>query len=217
MKTVLCFGDSNLWGNKPGSFNPTTGLSGRFARYQRWTGLLQQELKEYYIIEEGINGRTTIFDEIFPGRPYKNGLALLPACLDSHYPIDLILLWLGTNDTKIQFKQSATMIAENLRQLVKVIKSSDKGSQGLPPNLLIIAPQPIINILNLHPQLDEFSIEKSKCFGKLYQQIANEGACAFLDAGKFVTSSPIDGVHLDEEQSKIIAEAIATKIKELLK
>ena len=65
MKTVLCYGDSNTWG-----YSPIDGT--RYARDVRWPGVLRNELGEgYLVIEEGLNGRTTVWDDPIEG--YKNG------------------------------------------------------------------------------------------------------------------------------------------------
>lgn len=93
MKEILCFGDSNTYGLIPGTKE-------RYGRDTRWTGLLEQHLYEkgYRIIEEGLCGRTTVFeDELREGR---KGAALLPTLLESHAPIDRVVLMLGTNDCK---------------------------------------------------------------------------------------------------------------------
>ena len=61
-KRIMCFGDSNTWGANPGTGN-------RYADDVRWTGVLQRELGEdYQVIEEGYNGRTSIFDDVLEGR-----------------------------------------------------------------------------------------------------------------------------------------------------
>lgn len=217
MKTILCLGDSNVWGNIPGAFDPTTGLSGRYAFNKRWTGVLQKALgDDYEVVTEGINARTTTLDEIVPGRPYKNALTQLPVCLETHYPIDLIVFWLGTNDTKIQFNRSALEIKEGMRHLIKLVKTCNKGPIATAPKILLCAPQPIIKIPNLHPQLDESSIEKSQLLGELYQQLATEETCDFLDGASIVTSSSIDGVHLDEPQCGLLGKAIAAKVKQII-
>ena len=86
MKTILCYGDSNTWGYIPGTGN-------RYPRQVRWTGVLQNLLGEkFHVIEEGLNGRTTVMDD--PTRIAKNGLPYLRPCLDSHAPIDLVVLML---------------------------------------------------------------------------------------------------------------------------
>lgn len=143
MPTILCFGDSNVWGNIPGSFDPSTGLCKRYERSKRWPGMLQSELGEtHHVVEEAINGRTTSLDEIIPGRPYKKGLALLAPALEAHYPIQVVVFMLGTNDTKVQYNRSVDEVAEGMRQLIRVVKMSNKGEKGNPPKILVIAPQP---------------------------------------------------------------------------
>ena len=95
MKTIVCYGDSNTYG-----YNPENGF--RYEYEERWTTILQKELKDSAIvIPEGLNGRTTSFeDELRPGR---NGATYLDPCLHSHGPIDLVVLMLGTNDLKDPF------------------------------------------------------------------------------------------------------------------
>jgi len=216
MKTILCFGDSNVWGGIPGAFDPVTGLAGRHPKNKRWTAILQRTLgDEYDVVVDGINARTTTLDEIIPGRPYKNGLAQLPVSLEIHYPIDLVIFWIGTNDTKIQFKRGAENIKEGARKLIQCVKSSNKGSSAKPPQILLIAPQPIIKVQNLHPQLDDSSIEKSNNIGLLYQQLAQEEKCEYLNAGLLIQSSSIDGVHLDEFANEVLGKSIADKVREI--
>lgn len=112
-KTILSYGASNTWGFIPGSFDLVTGLAMRYSPHERWTGIVWQELgTDYFIIEQDLNGRTTIHDDIQNGKPYRNGLTQLTVTLESHYPIDLIIFMLGTNDTKLQFNQTAQQIAE---------------------------------------------------------------------------------------------------------
>ena len=69
MTTILCYGDSNTYG-----YNPVNGL--RYPKDVRWTGVLQKLLGEQYaVIEEGCNGRTTVFEDI--AEPWKAGLGYL--------------------------------------------------------------------------------------------------------------------------------------------
>lgn len=96
MKNVLCYGDSNTHG-----YDGVTG--GRFPWGVRWTSLVQEALKEEQvrIIEEGQNGRTTVWDDPIEGM--KSGLKYLIPCLESHSPLDVVVLMLGTNDIKQRF------------------------------------------------------------------------------------------------------------------
>lgn len=213
MKTILCFGDSNVRGVIPEIITDKTILTKRYTKKKRWTGILQEKLgEEYEIIEEGMGGRTTIFDEIIPGRPYRNGLTQLPVCLESHYPIDIVILMLGTNDVKTQFNTTAEQITQGMFQLIKTIQNSNKGPELKAPKILIICPPPIIKIPNLYPLFDNFSITKSEQLADHYQSLAEKNNCDFLDAGTIIHSSQIDGFHLDEDQCFIFGKAIAEKV-----
>jgi lysophospholipase L1-like esterase len=73
MKTILCYGDSNTFG-----FNPAT--QARFLYADRWTGVLARELgSDYRVIEEGLGGRTTGWDD--PILESRNGRNYLLPCL----------------------------------------------------------------------------------------------------------------------------------------
>jgi lysophospholipase L1-like esterase len=208
MPTILCYGDSNTWGCIPAGFDLTTGLAQRYESHIRWPGILQKEVgNNCRVVEEAINGRTTNLDD--PDRPYKNGLSLLHPAIEAHYPIDILIFMLGTNDTKIQFNRNANEIGEGMRQLIRVVKSSNKGFNGEAPKVLIIAPQPIINVPNLSPTRNVDSVKNSEQLKGVYEKVAKEELCEFLDASRFVKSSLLDGVHLDEEGQKTLGKAVA--------
>lgn len=213
MKTILCFGDSHVRGNIPGGFNPKSGLSARYPKKQRWGGVLQKELgPNFDIIEEGIGGRTTNLDELVPGRPYRNGMSQLPESLEAHYPIDLVILLFGTNDTKLQFQKSVEEITNGMRKLITYIKESPFGPNGTAPKILVIAPPSVILVPNLSPQFDKEAIEKSEKLGSAYQRLTTEEECEFLDSSLIVKASLIDGVHLDESQTLLLGQAISKKV-----
>lgn len=216
MKTILCFGDSNVWGSIPGDFDTTTGLSERFDKDKRWTGVLQNTLgNSYDVVTEGISARTTNLDEMVPGRPYKNGLSQLPVCLESHYPIDLVIFWIGTNDTKIQYHRSPAEIADGMRELIRAVTSSNKGPKANAPKILLIAPQPAISVTDMNPQMDNMSVEKTQHLALFYEELAKEKRCEFLDAAQYVSSSPIDGVHLDATAQIKLGKLIAKKVEQI--
>ena len=125
---ILCFGDSNTYGYRPDG-------SGRFDADTRWTGLLQKKLgTNDRIIEEGLCGRTTVFsDELREGR---RGLDTIGILLESHAPVDLLILMLGTNDCKTRYNASAGTIAKGLEQ---VITKAQKSSSH-PFRLFVISP-----------------------------------------------------------------------------
>ena len=108
MKQILCFGDSNTWG-----LDGETGK--RFPWEERWTGILQEKLadRDIRIVEEGLCGRTTIFED--PLRLGRRGTELLPTLLETHTP-DAVVLMLGTNDCKTIFGASAEIIGNGYDQ-----------------------------------------------------------------------------------------------------
>ncbi|HVY55766.1 MAG TPA: GDSL-type esterase/lipase family protein, partial [Thermodesulfobacteriota bacterium] len=119
MKSVLCYGDSITWG-----FNPADGS--RFPFEYRWPGILQKELGDgYRIIEESVPGRTTNWDS--PYLPDRNGRKSLPLVLESHMPIDLFILFLGTNDLWKALNLSAADIAASAMSLVWTVQKAMAG------------------------------------------------------------------------------------------
>lgn len=207
MKTILCYGDSNTHGSKPDG-------SGRFDRHTRWPGVLRDQLGDAYeIIEEGLGGRTTVWDDPIEG--YKNGKEYLIPCLESHKPIDLVAIMLGTNDLKTRFSLSAYDIARGAAVLVYTAKASAAGPDNRPPQVLLIAPPPVLERTNTY----EFLLggyDKSKKFAEYYAAIAKECGCHFLDAGSVIVSSPTDGVHFDAPEHAKLGHAVAAKVRAIL-
>ncbi len=217
MKTILCYGDSNLRGTIPGpSLDGAGFVKARYLKDQRWTGILQKELGAGYdIIEEGIGGRTTTLDDTIRGRPYRNGLQDLPFCLESHYPIDLVIFLLGTNDMQAAYQRSVEQIGEGMRLLIQMVRSSNKGPNMQAPKVLVISPQAVIDIPHLDSQFAGKAIFKSKAIAKVYGQICEEEGVEFLDADSLIRSSEIDGIHLDELSCFILGEAVCKKVKKI--
>jgi lysophospholipase L1-like esterase len=206
MKVILCFGDSNTWG-----YNPTTGE--RFDRDIRWAGVLRQELGgDYWVIEEGCNGRTTVWDDPIEG--YKNGKEYLPPCLVSHKPIDLVTIMLGTNDLKKRFSLSAFDIAEGAGVLVDIVHQSDCGPGGRAPQVLLIAPPPIAKLTDYAEMFEEAEAKSFK-LAVHYRRVAQEHGCHLLDAGQVIVSSPLDGIHFEAGEHAKLGRAVAARIQEL--
>ena len=206
MKTILCYGDSNTWG-----YNPSDQK--RFPHHIRWPGVLRTELgTDYYIIEEGLNGRTTVWDD--PIELDKNGATYLKPCIQTHKPIDLVIIMLGTNDLKTRFSLNAYDIASGAGVLVDIVQKSNTGIDGEPPEVLLIAPPPTVP----YPDTEIFvgAPEKSSIFGKAFRRVSDEKNCHFLNAGEYVESSPIDGIHLTVDMHEKLGIILAGKVKEIL-
>ena len=207
MKSVLCFGDSNTWG-----YDPAT--KDRFPRDVRWTGVLAAALgPDYQVIEEGLNGRTTVWNDPIEG--YKNGRDYLIPCLETHRPIDLIIIMLGTNDLKKRFSVSAFDIANSAGVLVDIVNKSAAGPADGPPAVLLIAPPPVA-ALSEFAEMFEGSQEKSLKFAAHYHRVAHEQCCAFLDTATVIRSSDLDGIHFEPQEHRKLGEAVAHEVKRIL-
>jgi lysophospholipase L1-like esterase len=207
-KTVLCYGDSITWGKNPADEK-------RMSADERWTGVLGNGLgNDYSVIEEGLYGRTTVWDDPVSGA-YKNGLNYLIPCLDSHRPIDLCILMLGTNDLKKRFSLSATEIARGITVLVEVIKKSGTGPEGSAPKILLLSPPKITKSSKFS---DEFrnSYNKSQKLPNYYAKIANDYSLEFLDTSKIIVASELDGVHPDVGEHLKLGNAVLKKVKEIM-
>ena len=190
----------------------------RFGPGERWTGVARAALGEKFdLIAEGLNGRTTCLEDPIEGR-YKNGEAFLPVCLESHMPIDLVVIMLGTNDLKARFNVPAEDIAKGVGELVKLIKQAEAGNDAGVPKILIVAPPPMLDHTGEKPEYTPMlagGLAKSQAFATLYAAIAKEHGTAFLDAGQHIRSSAYDGIHFDPDAQVALGKAIAAAVKTL--
>ena len=208
MKRILCYGDSNTWG-----YDPVT--KERLDQDARWTGVLRKTLGDgYTVIEEGLNGRTTVLNDPIEG--YRNGYDYLIPCLDSHRPLDLVLIMLGTNDLKKRFSLSAYDIAKGAGILVGAVQKSGAGAHGNAPLVLLIAPPPIAKLSDFAEMFEEAETKSHK-FSEYYHCVAEELGCAFFNAAAVIVSSDLDGIHLEEKEHFKLGQALSVKVKELIR
>jgi len=210
---ILCYGDSNTWGQKPDK-------SGRYPVDVRWTGRLQKQLgHEYYIIEEGLSSRTIDLD--YERKPGRNGRAYLAPCLASHNPIDLVILMLGTNDLKIEFHRTPKDIADSLKGLLADINQYGWTKEGKPPKVLIVSPIHInehaLDFDRLYGGVyyDVESAKKSHELAKAMRAVAEEADAFFVDAST-VASAGKDGIHFNEAANVGLSSAIEKKIRTII-
>lgn len=207
-RSILLFGDSNTHGTMP---MPDLGFSGRFDREERWAGRLAKLLPDWEVIAEGHPGRTTVHDDPIEGA-HRNGLTVLPALLESHKPLDLVLVMLGTNDLKERFSVNAGDIALSLERLVRMILASGAGPGNGAPGVLLVAPPPIIEVGCLAGMFAG-GAAKSLALADEIAAAAKRVGVPFLDAGQVVKVSPIDGIHYDASANPLLADAFAATIK----
>ncbi len=208
MKTILCYGDSNTWGYDP-------VRQDRFDRDERWPGVLRQELDEgYLVIEEGLGGRTTVWDDPIEG--YKNGKEYLIPCLETHRPLDLVIIMLGTNDLKKRFSVSAFDIAASAGVLVDVVHKSAAGPNGGVPKVLLLVPPPLARLTEF-AEMFEGAEAKSRKLSEHYRRIAQEKGCALLDTAQVIVSSDLDGIHFEKSEHQKLGRAVAARVREILR
>ncbi len=220
MKSILCYGDSNTWGYMPGKEKPPIKASNRYPREVRWTGLLQKRLgDDYLVIEEGLNGRTTMFDS--PTEEHRNGLKEIDVSLLTHLPIDLVILLLGINDTKQTFQNSPEDISQGVQQLIRKIKggSCGYGPEGKDPEILIVSPVRIHEgVLNgwLSEEFTGESIALDLALPEYYRRVAQINGVHFLDACAQITADPADGIHMNADGHRKMATLLETRIRQIL-
>lgn len=199
---ILCYGDSNTWGHSGTSRK-------RYPANARWTGLLQEKLGEKYeVIEEGLCGRTTDLDDDSSAFSNKNGLNHLPACLDSQSPLDLVILWLGTNDLKFKFNRSAQDIAQAVDNLIEIIQTMAKKT-------ILVSP-PHVREDKLKSDSNFVGAgEKSRQLAGFLKEVAEKRDCIFVDIAEYVKPGDADGVHLEAKVHPIVAEVLYKEIKKL--
>jgi lysophospholipase L1-like esterase len=209
-KKILCYGDSNTWGQNPHI------RSGRFAADERWTGIVQLRLGEVFaIIEEGLSSRTTDVD--YNQKSGRNGKVYFQPCLESQSPLDLVVIMLGTNDMKIEFgPRSATDIAEALRGYVEFMKEHAKAPDDTAPRVALVSP---VHIDVTAPTFTKWYTEKyddrgavtSRQLAAEIQTVADDTGSFFFDAAQVALPGE-DGIHMNMEGHKALGSALAIKI-----
>ncbi len=208
-KAILCFGDSNTWGCDPAG-------GPRFDRKTRWPGVLQAELGEsFHIIEEGLGGRTTVWDDPLEGP--KNGLEQLVPLLHSHRPLDLLVIMLGTNDLKNRFSVSAMDVSSGIERLVETARHYSDAFVGGKPEILVVCPPPFASLEGI-PFKEMFvgGEEKSHQLADAYIKRGREKGFRVFDAGQVIESSPLDGIHLEASEHAKLGQAVANEVRGIL-
>jgi lysophospholipase L1-like esterase len=189
-RTIVCFGDSNTWGYVPGSDGE------RYGRDVRWPARLATALgAAAEVVSEGLNGRTATIES--PVEEGRNGLPYLVPCLRSHAPVDLLVVYLGTNDA---YWLEPLLVARSVGRLVKVARRSEAGRGGAAPDVLVVCP----------PPFDGFELAPA------FRDVCCGLGCELLDLEGTVTYSELDGIHLDEAGHGAVAAAVEARVRQLL-
>ncbi len=202
MKTILCYGNSLTWGYSAEG-------PGRHTHADRWPSVLQAALGDAaLVIAEGLNGRTTAFDDHVAGGD-RNGARILPTILMTHAPLDLVIVMLGSNDMKPWIAGHAVAAKQGMQRLIDIIRGHDYPLDDEAPEILLVAP-PVLRE-TADPDFAAMfgsGIGQSKMLASMYADLADETGCGFYDAGSTASTTPIDGVHLDAENTRALGRGI---------
>jgi len=210
-KRILCYGDSNTWGWIPGSMGKQ-----RFDTSSRWTALLQKKLtNNYEVIEEGLGGRTTMFDDPRPELPGRNGLTTLPIILETSLPLDYVIIMLGTTDTKPLINKTPEEITDGIKKIIKVIKNFKVLENTTSPKIILVVPPIVDETADFASKLFIGGTKKGTELKRLYETVSKEENILFLDPTDKVKVDKTEGVHLDINAHKTLFELIFNKIKEI--
>jgi len=214
VRHILCFGDSNTWGS--GSLDAADGIIERYDWLTRWPGILGAKLgTDFRIIEEGMPGRTTVFDD--PLRDYRSGKHYLVPCLNSHRPLDLVIIMLGTNDLQGRFAAAPLDIACGLEVLIDITQKSGAGISGASPQVLVLTPPPIGTIFPL--EAPAWPDAQKKCMGlpSLYEALAKRYHCYFADSQRILDINDLtsDGFHLAKSGHAKLGTYLGQRLAEL--
>lgn len=210
MKTVLCYGDSLTWGY-------SAEIIGRHAFADRWPSVLAAGLGgDVAVVAEGLNGRTTAFDDPTDGAD-RNGARTLPMVLSTHAPLDLVIVMLGANDMKGFVHGQAIAAREGMERIVDVVRGHAYPLNGKAPDLLIVSPPPLCETAEPRfAAMFEGGVAQSRMLASLYADLADETDCGFFDAGSVAKTTPLDGVHLDAANTRAIGRGLEPVVRMML-
>ena len=211
MPRILTFGDSNTHGTPP---IVTRGLYARFDEATRWPMRLARALgPEWHLAEEGLPGRTAAFADPVMGA-HMNGQEGLKIALQSHGPLDVLTIMLGTNDVKARFGAAPGRIVAGIASLVDIALGLEMAGRHPGLRVLVICPPPVQETGVLAPEFLG-GAEKSRALAPLLAAYAHQRGVGFLDAGRVISTSPTDGVHFEPSAHEALAEAVAKAVATL--
>ena len=211
-KHIVCFGDSNTHGYCADPADCADG-GDRYNEDERWPCLLQKALGEdFLVLEEGLSGRTTVFRD--PLHECMAALDSVFACLMSHEPVDLLIVMLGTNDTKERFAANAAAIAAGMERLLLKCRSIPCWTEA-GPNILVVCPPPLGE--GFHDEvMGRGCVEKSRALPPYLEAAARRCGAHYLDAAA-CEFSPVDFTHLTRRGHAQLAGMLAPTVRELVR
>lgn len=199
---ILFYGDSNTWGYD----------AKNECRYHKpYPTLIQESLKGDTIINASLCGRTLCHED--PYDSDRNGLRHLSMTIKMHLPLDRLAIALGINDCKRIFSTNIYNLEKGLRALLDVALNPAIYTKGMKqPEIWVLSPF-VMNkdyhavkktLANFGQEGYEMSLKASE----VYKGVCEMYGVHFFDTSSICTASAFDGLHIDEEGHKKIAQAL---------
>jgi lysophospholipase L1-like esterase len=138
-------------------------------------------------------------------------LRALQAILESHRPLDLVIVMLGTNDLKARFNLSAHDIALGIQRLVLDIRRSDAGPEGRAPDVLLAVPV-IAAETGIFVDMFAGAAAKSAALPDILRDLAGQQNIGVIDLNEVASVDPVDGIHLDGAAHAAIGVAMSRAV-----
>ena len=196
MKKILCFGDSNTFGYMP------FGV-GRYDDNTRYPGVIRNN--GYEVIEDGVCGRTTIFEDYRPG---LKGIDSIVNALKAKY--DVIIIMLGSNDYKKNNVRCLDDINSALNKFLDLVDKYKGDSK-----IILVSPAYLLSDIDKTDiEYDKLSYEISLDAHKVYEDVSVERGYCFLDASKY-TKIGIDNCHFTKEDHYKLGMALVEVLNKM--
>ena len=211
MHQILVYSDSLTWGIIPDTRE-------RLPFHQRWPGVCEIELNkqdaDVRIIENCLNGRRTVWSDPYKaGRDGSQGLA---QAIEIHSPLTLVIIMLGTNDFQSSHNNNAWQSAQGVACLVNIIRQAPIEPDMPAPEIMIVAPPPIVKPMGAIANKFIDAEKRSVGFANELQAVSDQLSTKFFDAGSVVQASKVDGIHLDAAQHHTLGAALADEINQCI-
>lgn len=198
VKKILCFGDSNTWGYH--ALGRRFPLAVRWPASVRWPDQLGNILGNgFQVMNEGLCGRTAGHW----GDESLDGPDALSALTKKEHP-DWTCIMLGSNDLTEGRCTSLQDLGICLDSLLSTVHQ--------PAHVLLISPIRIRPNTDPSWQLIPEASVLSAQFAPLYRETAERYGFQFLDASLHAEPNGPDGIHMNADGHRKLAEAVSSII-----
>jgi hypothetical protein len=135
MRTVLCYGDSITWGYNPlmGADSPSSNAGPVCCKPCSEAASTSSK---------GLSGRTVATDSWI--LPHRDSRSMLAPLLESHAPLDWVIIFLGTNDCGPTYRRDVGEIAFGCATLLWIVQKASAGPADGVPQMLLVSPPPSV-------------------------------------------------------------------------